>query len=267
MGQTIASCRLSTSRALARKRQTTKDDGLSHLSGLRTYCPSSVSRTFSASCMGVKACGGTPLPLPDALLQNHILDVTGNEHDFQPGTQLDGRFGEFAPAQSPASPRRSTTDRSCPDGSCTASDLRVRCVPRIPCTRERSGFVSPMREPGLRPPPEEHSPCRWARVAIPAGSSALGCTFSATAGRKTLKVVPSPTWTRHRMAPPLCSTMPSTVAKPRPVPLPVSLVVKNGSKMCFCISASMPTPVSPTVSSHVAAGREVLFARFGLPSG
>ena len=33
------------------------------------------------------------------------------------------------------------------------------------------------------------------------------------------------------MVPPLCRTMPNTVASPRPVPLPGSLVVKNGSKM------------------------------------
>jgi hypothetical protein len=32
----------------------------------------------------------------------------------------------------------------------------------------------------------------------------------------------------------------------RPLPLPFSLVVKNGSKMCACTSSGMPMPVSVT---------------------
>jgi hypothetical protein len=44
--------------------------------------------------------------------------------------------------------------------------------------------------------------------------------------------------------PPLCFTMPYTVARPSPVPFPFSLVVKNGSKRRRFVSSSMPTPVS-----------------------
>ena len=55
------------------------------------------------------------------------------------------------------------------------------------------------------------------------------------------------------MWPPLCLTMPYTVARPSPVPLPGSLVVKNGSKMRARVASSMPVPVSVTASIDVAA--------------
>ena len=38
----------------------------------------------------------------------------------------------------------------------------------------------------------------------------------------------------------------SQFAKPRPVPRPSFLVVKNGSRACSNVCASMPTPVSRT---------------------
>ena len=50
------------------------------------------------------------------------------------------------------------------------------------------------------------------------------------------------------MNPPDCFTIPYTVARPRPVPFPTSLVVKNGSKMRAWVTASMPIPVSDTAS-------------------
>src|SRR2546428_13761204 len=49
------------------------------------------------------------------------------------------------------------------------------------------------------------------------------------------------------MYPLLCLTIPYTVASPSPVPLPRSLVVKNGSKICVRVPASIPVPVSVTV--------------------
>ena len=54
------------------------------------------------------------------------------------------------------------------------------------------------------------------------------------------------------MLPPLCLTTPNTVASPRPVPAPGSLVVKNGSNRWRCTSSLMPTPVSLTASSTFA---------------
>ena len=50
------------------------------------------------------------------------------------------------------------------------------------------------------------------------------------------------------MDPPLCLTTPWTTANPRPVPLPTSLVVKNGSKMRDLTSADIPLPVSVNAS-------------------
>ena len=51
------------------------------------------------------------------------------------------------------------------------------------------------------------------------------------------------------MWPPCSCTMPCTVARPMPLPLPTSLVVKNGSNMRSSTSARMPGPVSATESS------------------
>jgi len=48
------------------------------------------------------------------------------------------------------------------------------------------------------------------------------------------------------MWPPLCRTMPYTVARPRPDPLPRGFVVKNGSNARSTVAASIPVPVSVT---------------------
>ena len=61
-----------------------------------------------------------------------------------------------------------------------------------------------------------------------------------------MKVEPRPGRDSTRIAPPAWRTMPYTVARPRPVP--VSLVVKNGSKMRERISSVMPQPPSFTES-------------------
>src|SRR5690242_10918400 len=50
------------------------------------------------------------------------------------------------------------------------------------------------------------------------------------------------------MLPPLCLTMPYTVDRPRPVPLPGSLVVKNGSNARAIVASSIPTPSSLTAT-------------------
>src|SRR3989442_4562701 len=52
----------------------------------------------------------------------------------------------------------------------------------------------------------------------------------------TLNVEPSPGRLATVMYPPLCFTMPYTVGRPKPDPLVLSFVVKNGSKMCGRIS-------------------------------
>ena len=66
------------------------------------------------------------------------------------------------------------------------------------------------------------------------------------AGRYNSNVVPCPTLLAIRMKPPWLRTMPSVVLSPSPVPLPTSLVVKNGSNNFAWISGGMPVPVSVT---------------------
>ncbi len=56
----------------------------------------------------------------------------------------------------------------------------------------------------------------------------------------------SPCWLWTLIVPPLCCTIPNTVASPSPVPLPAPLVVKNGSKICVRVASSIPEPVSRT---------------------
>jgi hypothetical protein len=46
--------------------------------------------------------------------------------------------------------------------------------------------------------------------------------------------------------PPHCWTKPVTIDRPRPVPLPASLVVKKGSVMRWTISPGIPSPWSLT---------------------
>ena len=48
------------------------------------------------------------------------------------------------------------------------------------------------------------------------------------------------------MWPPDCLTNPNTMLSPSPVPLPTSLVVKNGSKTRSISSGGIPEPVSLT---------------------
>jgi hypothetical protein len=63
-----------------------------------------------------------------------------------------------------------------------------------------------------------------------------------------LKLVPCPTSLYTQMCPPLCFTMPYTVARPSPVPFPGPFVVKKGSKIWPSVAASIPWPVSLTAS-------------------
>ena len=48
------------------------------------------------------------------------------------------------------------------------------------------------------------------------------------------------------MCPLLCLVVPYTMARPSPVPLPTSFVVKKGSKMRASVASSIPVPVSLT---------------------
>src|SRR5208282_3289365 len=65
-------------------------------------------------------------------------------------------------------------------------------------------------------------------------------------GRVTVKVVPRLSSDSTSMRPRCRSTMPRLIAKPRPTPRPLSLVVRNGSKIWGRTSGEMPVPSSRT---------------------
>src|SRR5438046_3039235 len=81
----------------------------------------------------------------------------------------------------------------------------------------------------------------------------LGMTGSSSrngAGGSTIEtLVPIPDRLSMRSAPPDCSANPCAVARPRPVPLPLGFVVKNGSAARAAISGAMPLPESSIVKT------------------
>ena len=89
-------------------------------------------------------------------------------------------------------------------------------------------------------------------------------------GRVTRMVVPSPTLLSTAMAPPMLVTISWQTARPRPVPRPMGLVVKNGSKMRVRFSGGIPAPVSCTsMTITPSLARAVTAMRFfcAAPSG
>ena len=73
-------------------------------------------------------------------------------------------------------------------------------------------------------------------------------------------MVPTPTLLATWISPPWFLMMPWTTDRPRPEPLPATLVVKKGSNMCSFTCSGMPSPVSSTLSflRHSAADSGVL---------
>src|SRR6185503_11071967 len=71
-------------------------------------------------------------------------------------------------------------------------------------------------------------------------------------GNRTWKHV-SPGLDSKRTLPRCLRTMRATLSRPRPVPSPTGLVVKNGSKMRDLASAGMPAPLS-RISTKISVG-------------
>ncbi len=82
-----------------------------------------------------------------------------------------------------------------------------------------------------------------------------------------VKVNPLPGSLSTVMKPLLCRTMPYTDARPRPVPFPSCLVVKNGSNRCERVSADIPTPSSQDFQSFTNALKKQQTVREALKGG
>src|SRR5450759_3215891 len=90
------------------------------------------------------------------------------------------------------------------------------------------------------------------------------------AGRNTSMQVPRPGSLSTAFVPPDSLTMRCTVARPRPVPSPGFLVVKKGSNSRARVSASIPQPLSFTVSEtarRALPGSELLETSLGNSPG
>src|SRR4029078_6782231 len=74
-------------------------------------------------------------------------------------------------------------------------------------------------------------------------------------GSQTWKTVPSGPESKETVPRWRSSMMRRQVSRPRPVPLPTPLVVKNGSKMWSRFSAGAPGPSSPVSPLTPSAGR------------
>ena len=80
-------------------------------------------------------------------------------------------------------------------------------------------------------------------------------------GRVTRTVVPSPDRLSISRVPWCCRTIRRQMARPRPVPFPSSLVVKNGSVTRLRCSGGMPSRCPPPRSRRRGAGRGVRRSR------
>jgi hypothetical protein len=74
--------------------------------------------------------------------------------------------------------------------------------------------------------------------------SSITYNVLATSGNLMVKVVPLFFSLATRISPSCFLIMSYEILSPSPVPLPTSLVVKNGSKIRFKCSVSIPLPVS-----------------------
>src|SRR5207245_10867780 len=87
--------------------------------------------------------------------------------------------------------------------------------------------------------------CHGAEVSLSAGK-----------GNWMRNVAPSPGALTTEIVPPCSLTIPYVMDKPRPVPFPTSLVVKNGSKIRRSSPDGIPCPVSTNAISTAAEPTE-----------
>ena len=124
-----------------------------------------------------------------------------------------------------------------------------------PANRRKAGSSSATRMVSRRP-----------RAAGVCPGSLATVTGLELAGKNTINVVPLPTSLSTSIQPWCCLAMPYTVARPSPVPFPVLLVVKNGSKILGRTSGAIPQPLSLTARQTNTPGRASGFRFAASPS-
>src|SRR5437762_1104835 len=69
------------------------------------------------------------------------------------------------------------------------------------------------------------------------------------AGRRTIALVPCPSWLSRRIDPPLLSTHRSALPIPSPLRRTALRLLKNGSNALFSVGSSIPQPLWLTLST------------------
>src|SRR5690606_22150409 len=137
------------------------------------------------------------------------------------------------------------------------------------CRDDRPGFGQPRRLPHLVAArreracqpltqqlivfdnQEERGAVHRSDLPAPAAASVAlsGGRLVTSTGRRMVTVVPAPASEAIVSDPPSCSTVERATNRPRPVPSPCGLVVKNGSPARSRASGDIPAPWSSTVTT------------------
>ena len=140
-----------------------------------------------------------------------------------------------------------------------------RCPP--PAPRSRSTAKHSIRTCGRRPRPRpgESSRCPVPPAAHPPPPPSRRGRRHLRRAAKSGNAAPRPGSLVTDTTPPLCCTIPYTIDNPRPVPLPFSLVVKNGSKMRSRTSVRHPHSVVGHCQFDIRARRNAVgFSRLDI---
>src|SRR5215469_9273070 len=121
-------------------------------------------------------------------------------------------------------------------------------APPAVTTPETASYIVPLAVAGRHP-----RDC----AELPTGSiKQVRVGIYPVAGNHTSTRQPCPSLLLRRTVPPDCLAMPYTCDSPSPVPLPISLVVKKGSKARSITFWLIATPVSVTASTAYRPGRK-----------
>ena len=92
-------------------------------------------------------------------------------------------------------------------------------------------------------------------IGAPWSASWTGAGGRVARGSWTVNTDPLSSSVESMMRPPCSRTMPWLMERPRPVPSPSGLVVKNGSNTCAASASDMPGPSSTTSTATQSSQR------------